>query len=219
MPDLNFHVESADPVPFAAVPTLAFKLRVAEAVANGAAPTSIHAVALRCQIRIEPTRRHYESGEQDALIEVFGRPSDWSRSLRSMLWTHASVIVPAFTSSTTVDLPVPCTFDFNIAATKYFAAIEDGDVPISFYFSGTVFYRGVNAPVQAGHVSWEKEATHRMPIKVWLDMMDAYYPNTSWLCLQRDAFNRLLAYKTQHGIPTFEQTLITLLDRREAAAR
>src|SRR5262249_31922808 len=125
--------------------------------------------------------------------------------LTSMLWANTHEIVPQFEGATTIEVAVPCTFDFNIAATKYFSGIEDGDVPVAFYFSGTLFHGAAN--VQVMPIPWDKEATYRLPIRVWRDMMELYYPNTTWLCLQRDAFERLYAYKVQHGIPTFEQAL------------
>ena len=57
-----------------------------------------------------------------------------------MLWTHTAAVVSPFTDSIVVDLPVPCTFDFSVAATKYFYALEDGEAPLSLLFSGTVFH-------------------------------------------------------------------------------
>jgi hypothetical protein len=50
-----------------------------------------------------------------------------------------------------------------------------------------------------------------MPVKIWREMMDAYYPNTAWLCLRRDIFERVYEYKVQHGIPSWEQALESLL--------
>ncbi len=138
MPDLNFEVERAEPLPHAAAPQLVFKLRIAEA-GDGADRRST-AVALRCQIRIEPTRRRYEPAEQERLLDLFGDPERWGQTLRSMLWTHAASSSRRSPARTVVDLPVPCTFDFNVAATKYFDALEDGEVPLSLLFSGTIFY-------------------------------------------------------------------------------
>jgi Family of unknown function (DUF6084) len=43
--------------------------------------------------------------------------------------------------------------------------------------------------------------------QVWHEMTDAYYPDTAWLCPQRDAFERLNALRSQNGIPTFEHAL------------
>lgn len=207
MPDLNFNVEGAEAVPFAASPLLAFKLRIV----NANAEESIQTVALRCQIQIETTRRHYNASEQERLLDLFGEPERWGQTLRTTLWTHASVIVTSFNGSTLVDLPVPCTFDFNVAATKYFAALEEGEVPLVLLFSGTVFYEAADGALQVEQISWEREAKYRLPVDVWNKMMDIYYPNTAWLCLRRDVFDRLSAYKMHRGIPTWEQALENLL--------
>lgn len=207
MPDLNFQVSGAEAVPFAASPLLVFKLNVTNA--NAEAP--IHTIALRCQIQIEATRRRYSAAEQEHLLDLYGEPERWSQTLRTMLWTHASIVVPPFDGSTTVDLQVPCTFDFNVAATKYFAGLEDGEVPLCLQFSGTIFYEAEDGAMQIAQISWEKEAKYRLPVRVWKEMMDSYYPNSAWLCLRRDVFERLDEYKRRRGIPTWEKALESLL--------
>jgi hypothetical protein len=207
MPDLSFQVEGAEAVPFAASPMLAFKLRVA----NADAEEAIQSVALRCQIQIEATRRKYDAGEQERLLDLFGEPERWSRTLRAMLWTHANVTVPSFQGSTLVDLPVQCTFDFNVAAAKYFAGLEGGEVPLNLMFSGTVFYDAGDSTLQVEQIPWDREAKYRLPVSVWKEMMEIYYPNSAWLCLRRDVFDRLYQYKMRHGIPTWEQALESIL--------
>ena len=123
---------------------------------------------------------------------MFGPPDRWGKTMRSMLWTHAHAIVPAFTGGTTVDLAVPCSFDFNVAATKYFAALEEGEIPLCFLFSGTVFYQAEDGRLQVAPISLDKQADFRLPVAVWKQMMDHYYPHSAWLCLDRDVFDRLL---------------------------
>jgi hypothetical protein len=214
MPDLNFQVESAEAMPFAASPQLVFKLRVTDA-ANEA---PIHAIALRCQIRIEPGKRRYNSDEQSLLPDLFGPPHRWGQTLRPMLWTHAAVVVPPFTGSTVVELPVPCTFDLTLGATKYFYALEEGEVPLCLLFSGTIFYGTEDGNLQVGQISWEKEANFRLPIAVWKKMMDIYYPNSAWLCLRKDVFDRLYQYKSQGALATWEQALEELLAAAEEGA-
>src|SRR5690242_18128550 len=113
MPDLNFRVDGAEPERFAAAPLMTFRLRVSEAVADGASPTPVHAVVLRCQVRIEPEKRRYDDAEKERLLDLFGTPERWGQTLRPMLWTHVNATVPPFTGATLVDLPVPCTADFN----------------------------------------------------------------------------------------------------------
>jgi hypothetical protein len=208
MPELSFQIAGVSVVPYAAAPMLSFNLQIKNAVAD----ETIHTVALRCQIQIEVTRRRYTPEEQERLLDLFGDPGRWSQTLRSLLWTHANLVVPGFAgASTVVDLQVPCTFDFNVAATKYFEGLTDGDIPLHVMFSGTVFYALPDSALQVAPISWEQEARFKLPVKVWREMMDSYYPNNVWLNLRRDVFDRLYRYKMQHGIPTWEQALENVL--------
>lgn len=218
MPDLNFRIEKAEPQRFTVAPTLLFKLRIANATPN----EMIHPVALRCQIQLEVTRRQYTAADQDKLRDLFGETERWGQTLKTMLWTHASVVAPAFQDTIVVDLPVPCTFDFNVAATKYFHGLADGDVPLNFLFSGTVFYADGDSALQVAPIPWDKEARFRLPVKSWHEMMEIYYPNTAWLCLRRDVFEKVYQYKVEHGIPTWEQaieSMLPALEEEEAGKR
>lgn len=208
MPELDFEVKSAQPEHYAVAPLLTFKLRVT----NRAPAISIHNVMLQCQIRINPSRRHYGAEEQARLKELFGEPARWGQTLKSLLWTHTSVLVPPFERNCDVDLPVPCSFDFNLGVTKYFHGLENGEVPLTLLFSGTVFYQAQDGALQLEQIPWSKEAAYRLPIKVWQAMMDHYYPDSAWLRLSRDAFDHLDRYKRERGLPTFEQALAQLLD-------
>ena len=203
MPDLQLTIEGAEVVPYAAVPLLAFKVRIV----NSPTDEVIHTIALRAQIQIEVARRKYDSNEQARLLDLFGEPDRWGQTLRNLLWTHASVIVPRFTGSVLADIPVPCTFDFNVAATKYFHGLTSGDLPLCFQFSGTVFYQGEEGTLQVAPISWDKESKYRLPVKVWKDLMDMYYPNSAWLALRRDTFEKLYQFKMREGIPTWEEAL------------
>jgi len=203
VPDLRLTIESAEVVQYAATPLLAFKV----GIANHPSEEIIHTVALRAQIQIEVTRRNYEANEQARLQDLFGQPDRWGQTLRNMLWTHASVVVPSFAGSLWTDMLVPCTFDFSVAATKYFHGLLSGDVPLCFQFSGTVFYQGKDEKLQVAPISWDKEAKYRLPVKVWKDLMEVYYPNSAWLALRRDTFEKLYQYKVREGIPTWEEAL------------
>ena len=211
MPDLRIAIENAAAVPFAATPLLAFQLRIT----NDPPEQLIHTVALKAQIQIETTRRQYDPKEQESLLDLFGTPDRWGQTLRSMLWTHATVMVPRFTGSTTAQLQVPCTFDFNVAATKYFHALTRGDLPLCFQFSGTVFYQGENDLLQVSPISWDKEAKFRLPVGAWKNLMDEYYPNSAWLALSRDAFERLQQFKLRESITTWDEAI----ERALAAAQ
>jgi hypothetical protein len=163
MPDLSFAVESAAPVRAAAAP-LSFRLRISDRAAERAL---IQSVALRCQIRIEPARRKYDSAEQVRLLDLFGEPERWGKTVRDLLWAHVNVEAPAFTRTAEVELPVPCDFDCTHAAVKYFDALETGEVPLIFLFSGTVFYEAPGIGTQVCLIPWDREARYRLPVAVW----------------------------------------------------
>jgi hypothetical protein len=215
VPDLQFQIESAASVPFAAVPMIAFQLRVD----NNAPAQAVHSIALHSQIQIETPRRRYSASEQDRLRDLFGESERWSQTLRPMLWTHVDATVPAFSASASVDVRVPCSFDFNVAATKYFYGLSDGEVPLIFLFSGSCFYAGASGGLEMAPIPWSKEARFRLPIGVWREMMATYYPNSAWLRIRQDVFDRLYQYKSQAGLATWEEALERLLEQmREAAA-
>lgn len=203
MPDLQLTIAGAEVVQYAAAPLLAFKLRIV----NQPAGEVIHTLALRTQIQLEVSRRKYDPAEQERLRDLFGEPGRWGQTLRTMLWTHANVMVPRFAGGTVADLPVPCSFDFNVAATKYFHGVTSGDLPLCFQFSGTVFYQGADDAMQVAPISWDKEAKFRLPVKAWKDLMEMYYPNSAWLSLHRDTFEKLYQFKVREGITTWEEAL------------
>jgi hypothetical protein len=211
MPELSFKIEQASMLPFAASPTITFQLHVANAVEGQA----IHTIALNCQIQIEVTRRRYSAEEQQQMLDLFGEPNRWSQTLRNLLWTNVSAVLPGFTGCTQADLRVPCTFDFNIAATKYFEGLTGGEIPLNMMFSGTAFYAEPDGSLQVAPISWDQEAKFRLPVRVWQEMMLTYYPNGAWLHVRRDVFDRLYRYKMQRGIPTWEQALESVLPLEE----
>jgi hypothetical protein len=204
VPDLSFHVEGAAATPNAASPQISFKVAI-----RNAGSEAIHSIALRAQVQIEPVRRRYTAAERERLKELFGEPERWSESLHPLLWANVNVPVASFTGSTTIEVAVPCTFDFNVAMTKYIYGLDNGELPTSLLFSGTVFYAG--AGLQVAQIPWDREASFRLPVTVWKNMMDAYYPNTTWIALRREVFERLYDYKSRHGIPTWEQALECML--------
>ena len=201
--DLSFTVLDAAPEPYAAAPALLFRMRAAES--TGAA---VHAMALRVQITIEPQRRRYD--DPGAFADLFGTPDRWAGTLRPFLWTHASTMVPGFTGATDFDLPVPCTYDFEVAAAKYLHALRDGEVPLTLLFSGTVFTRG-SAGFGVEQVPWHLEAAYRLPVAVWRSTMDRFFPNGGWIRLDRETLDALARYRSARGLTSWEQALGELL--------
>ncbi|MEV8530509.1 DUF6084 family protein [Streptomyces sp. NPDC051211] len=194
---------------YAAGPTLVFRLRI---TAGGDAP--VHALALRCQIRIEPARRGYGPAEAEGLADLFGEPSRWGSTLKPVQFAQVALMVPGFTGETETDLAVPCTYDMDIAATRYFSALEGGEVPLLMLFSGTAFTGAGGFHVEP--VPWDREAPYRMPVAVWREMVEQHFPGCGWLRLPRDAMDELLAFRSRHALASWEATVRALLD---AAAR
>jgi hypothetical protein len=203
-PSLTITVEDAAVAEFAVVPSLRFRTRV------DAGAATVRSVTLTAQIRVAADRRHYDQAARERLVELFGPPEGWGRTVRSLLWTHATCQVPGFAGSTVVDIPVSCTYDFEVAVAKYFHALDDGEVPLEFLFSGTVFYAD-GGLLRAAHISWETESAYRMPVRVWKDAMDHYFPGSAWLRLPRATFDRLYAFKARNTLATWEDAVEALL--------
>ena len=210
MSELKFKVEGARAEPYAAVPTLSLALRVDDD--SGA---TVNAVALRCQIRIEPQRRRYSDEEEARLAELFGDTPRWGDTLKPFLWTNVSQMLTAFDGSTLVQMPVQCTYDFEVAATKYFHSLDDGEIPLLLLFSGTVFTKN-GAGLQASQVPWHAEASFRLPVSVWRAMMDCYFPNSGWLMLRRETLDQLMKLKATLAMPTWDDVLDALMKEARA---
>lgn len=211
MPDLSFQVQGGEPVRYAAEPLLALKLRVT----NVPADEVIHSISLRCQIQIEAPGRLYAQREEESLRDLFGERARWGQTLKKFLWTHVNAMVPPFSGSVVVDLPVVCTYDLAVAATKYFHALEGGLVPLSLLFSGTVFYRDAAGLLQVAQIPWTAETSYRLPVGVWQETMDLYFPNTGFLVLRRDVLDRLYRHRMKLSLPSWEHVIDALLPPEE----
>lgn len=213
MPDLYFEVVGVESAFKGITPLMQFVLDVRNRSAE-----RIQSVILQAQIRIEPARRTYDDGEKERLVELFGAPERWGQTVRTMLWTHAGVTIPSFEDRTQAKLPVQVTFDLNVAAAKYFYGLEDGDIPLIFLFSGTVFYTAADGRLLMQRISWENECRFQMPVGTWQALMQAFYPNSSWIYLQRDVFESLYAFKRRNGLPTWEAAVYRLLEAARTEA-
>ena len=213
MPDLSYRVVAVSAAARGLTPLLHFRL----AITNDPADETIHAVILQAQIQIQSSQRSYSPQEKRKLADLFGSPERWGQTLRNKLWAHSTVSVGEFAGSTETILPVPCTYDLNVAATKYFNALDGGNIPLLFLFSGTVFYAAADRHLQVERISWNKECVFQMPVSVWQEMMDQHYPNSAWIYLHRDVFQRLLEYKREQGLPTWEATLERLLPELQSS--
>ncbi|WP_338674886.1 DUF6084 family protein [Streptomyces sp. SCSIO 30461] len=189
---------------YAAGPTLVFRLRI-----TASPGTRVHAMALRCQLRIEPARRGYGDDEARGLTDLFGERTRWGTTLHPVQFAHVSVMVPGFTGETETDLVVPCTYDMDIAATRYLGALNEGEVPLLLLFSGTAFTGAGGFHVEP--VPWDLEAVCRMPVRTWREMIEQHFPGCGWLKLPRDTMDALLAYRSRRALPSWEAAVEALL--------
>jgi hypothetical protein len=208
MPELTFHAHGAEALRGAAAPSIALHLEIV----NTPAAQAIQTVVLNCQIQIEAARRRYGAAEQGRLRDLFGEPERWGQTLRPLLWTNLTTTVPAFAGSICVKPAIPCTFDLNVTATKYFHALEGGTVPITVLFSGTIFYRSPSDQLQAAPIPWNSEAHFALPADIWKECIDLHHPNTAWLGLRRDNFERLYDFKVRQGLATFDEAIERMLE-------
>jgi Family of unknown function (DUF6084) len=205
-PALAFAVAGAARVEHAAAPTLAFSVRIE--APGGAA---IRSVLLDVQVQIAARRRRYDAAAEERLTELFGPVTDWGSTLRNLLWTRATLVVPPFTGSTVVELPIACSYDLDVLATKYLDALAGGDVPLEFLFSGSVFYAGDGGQLQVARIAWEGDAEYRLPVAVWRETMDHHFRGTAWVRLGKDSFDRLAAYKARRTLPSWDAAIDELI--------
>ena len=206
MTELSFDCVGARADRYAVVPSMMLTLRISETSGQ-----RVEAIALRCQIRIEPARRQYTDAEAERLSDLFGETQRWAETLKPVQFTTVALMVPGFTGSTEVDLPIPLTYDMEIGATRYFAGLEDAEVPLLLLFSGTVFGTS-DGRLSVQQVPWSKEASYRLPVAVWREAIDAHFPNSSWIKLSTTAMDELLRFKLRRGLPTWESAVLALLD-------
>jgi hypothetical protein len=202
---LSISVLDMFPEPYAAAPQLTARLRL-----TGSADTVVHAVALRAQVRIEPQRRPHSRAEELGLTDLFGPRERWHDTLRPFLWMQTGAMVPGFTGVTETDLPLPCTYDFDVAAAKYLHALRDGVISLVLLFSGSVFTR-TGAGFGVEPISWDLEARHELPVAVWRELIHHHFPNTGWLRLDHEVIARLAAYRAEHGLTSWEDAVRSLL--------
>ncbi len=205
MPDLKFRVESASAIGRAAVPMINFRIRVMN---GGLEPVRVAAVV--CRIEIDTPRRSPTAEDRERLHDLFGESSRWAESGDTLLWTSATMVVPAFSETTACDLLAPCSFDFNVAATKYFYGLQQGAAPLRFHFSGQVVFENSHGGLESAALAQE-QASYLLPLSAWSDLMDHFYPSSVWLRLPRETFERLYRYKTDRAIPTWEDVFDDIL--------
>jgi hypothetical protein len=209
----EFAVLGVEVVEDAAAPTVRFRLGVSEA-----SQREIFTIALTAQINVEPARRDHDAATRERLVDLFGEPERWPATTHPFVWAQATTLVPSFTGAGMFTLPVPTTFDLDIAAARYFSSLPDGEVPLAFHFSGSILLRGEDGRVQVVSVPWSCTTTWRMPIAIWRELMQRHYPGRSWVGLQEDTVERLMEYRREHGLHSFDACVERMLERAREEA-
>ncbi len=211
MAELSFDCMGGRAERYSAVPTVVLTLRISETSGQ-----RVDAIALRCQIRIEPNRRRYSDVEASRLEDLFGQTSRWADTLKPLQFTNVSLMVPGFSGSTEIDIPIMCGYDLEIASTKYFNALDSGETPLLLLFSGTVFAT-VEHRLSIQQVPWSKEASYRLKASVWREAVDVHFPNSAYIRMSRQTLDALQRFKSRRALPTWDSVVSALLE--ESAER
>jgi Family of unknown function (DUF6084) len=205
-PEVEFAVLGARPVKFAAAPMLALDLEVTETAGR-----RVYMLALSVQLMIEPARRAYDEAAHERLVELFGAPERWAVTTRSLVWAALDVVVPAFTGRTTVSVPLACHYDLELAAAKYLHSLTDGEAPLALHFNGMVYYPAKDGGLQIVLLPWSNSIGFRMPVRVWHETIEHYYPQTGWVGLRSETLQALQRAKLARGLATLDDTVTALL--------
>ena len=211
MIDLEFSIAGANTDPHAAAPTIVFRVAITSS-------QPVHAILLRCLVQVEPRRRRHSTGEQERLTDLFGEPDRWRDTLHPLVWARTTISVPAFDRGVEIDLPVACTYDFEVASAKYLAALESGEAPLLFLFSGTVFAK-TEGGFQVQQVPWDREASWRMRASLWREVMDAHFPGCAWIRVRRESLDALERFRARRGLTNCDEAIEALIGDRLGAAR
>jgi hypothetical protein len=204
-PALSFTVADVVAEPYAAAPNLLARVRIEETTGE-----RVHALALRAQVRIEPQRRRYDDTEERALLDLFGQRARFGQTLKPFPWLHTSTVAQGFTKATEIDLVLPCTYDVEVVGAKYLRALRDGEIPLLFLFSGTVFTRGATG-FAVTQVPWDCEAPFRLPVSTWRNLMEQHFPGAEWLRMQRDTVDALAHFRHVRGLTSWDAAVTALL--------
>ena len=161
--------------------------------------------------RAEPARRGYGDKEAARLLELFGERGRWGDTVKPFQFANTSTVVPSFNDWIELDITVPCSYDMEVTAGRYFHALEDGEVPFILLFSGTIFGDGENG-MWIEQVPWHAETRYKMPVAVWREMMDIHFPGSGWLRLRRDTIDALADFRAARALPTWDDAIIAVLD-------
>ena len=206
MPDLGFKFEGAESAKFAASPQINFKLRLNNSDPYGS--NSFRRLAVSDSTRGYATPL-YRGGATKAARSVRRTRALEPDSAQSALDSRECEC-PSLSAGKLLSISRCHARSISTWARRnIFMGWATDKCPSASCSAELFSMRAMASPLQVAPISWDKEARFNLPVKVWHDMMDSYYPNTAWIHLRRDVFERLYDYKVRHGIPTWEQAFGT----------
>ena len=175
VPTLAFAVTAA-PLEHAAVPTLRFTLRVESPAARRPLGPARRAGADR-----RAPARATTHAAHDRLFELFGAARrDWGTTLRTLLWTRTTLVVPAFDGPDggRPARPVhvrPRGRRRRATSTRSRTA----RCRSSSCSAARVFYARPDGRLQTARLSWDQRGrVPRCRSRVWRETMDRHFPGT-----------------------------------------
>jgi uncharacterized protein DUF6084 len=201
MTAVHFAIASARSEPHAAAPTLVFRV-----VAEEPSGASIQAALLRCQVFIDVRHRRYSLTEGERLSEVVGHRARWKDTMTPLLWATVPVVLSRCHGTVELDLPISCSYDFEVASAKYLRALDDGEIPLVFMFSGTIFYGG-RSGVRMSQLPVDTETSFRLPLDSWREAMSQHFGDSTWIRLDRQGFDALDRVRRLRGFVTWNQVV------------
>jgi hypothetical protein len=180
---------------------------------------SICSVTLAVQVRIAPRRRAHDGAAKERLGEVLGTSEPWASSLHSLLWTRTVVAVPPFVEKTRVTVPLPCSYDLEVAANQVLHGLRDGAVPLELHFGGTLFYAHTDGRLRTALLPWDDGLVFDLASRAWWEAIDRFFPASAWLRIDRRTFDRLHAHRRRGHLLTWDATIADLLERSDGRGR
>lgn len=206
-PALTIEVLGAEHELHAAQPTLRLDMGIAES-----AGVEVHAITLTAQVMLEPARRRYDDVQRAALSDLFGEPGRWPATTHAFLWTFVGATLHGFSGTATFALPIPCTADLELSASRYIDALGEGEIPIALHFSGRVLYAGDGGRIQVAHIGWDTMARHALDFGVWRRMIHHHHGDMRFVRLHRDTLAALTRRKSDEGCHTYDDVVEHLLE-------
>ena len=162
---------------------------------------------------IEPQQRRYEPAEQARLVELFGDAPRWGETLRPFLWTHVGTVITGFTGDHRDRPPdhVHLRLRGGGGQVPARARRRRDPAPAPLLRHGVPRRRPTRPASPRAPVAWHEEASFRLPVRVWRDVMDRYFPNSGWVRLSPETLDALTRFKAARALPTWDETLEQLL--------